>query len=52
MTLWLAEITQIMIVECGKLIRTKLSVPEEEKASIIKLGIDKIKENSVIVDEV
>jgi len=46
------EITQIMIVECGKLIRTKLSVPEEEKASIIKLDIDKIKENSVIVDEV
>ena len=34
------------------MVRTKLSVPEEEKADIIKLGIDKIKENSVVVDEV
>ena len=41
-----------MIVESGKLIRSKLSVPEEERTGILKLGFDKIKENSIIVDEV
>ena len=47
-----AEISNIMIVESGKLIRSKLSVPEEERVGILKLGFDKIKENSIIVDEV
>jgi len=46
------EISNIMIVESGKLIRSKLSVPEEERVGILKLGFDKIKENSIIVDEV
>ena len=47
-----SDITNIMIVESGKLIRSKLSVPEEERTGILKLGIYEILENSIIIDEV
>jgi hypothetical protein len=46
------DISKIMFVESGKLIRTRMSVPDEEKEGILKGGIDKIKENSIVVDEI
>lgn len=46
------EIKNIVLVESGKLVRTKLSVPEEERIGILEQGHEKIQENSIIVDEV
>mmetsp|Transcript_28901 Transcript_28901/g.54308 ORF Transcript_28901/g.54308 Transcript_28901/m.54308 type:complete len:536 (+) Transcript_28901:76-1683(+) len=46
------EITNIMLVDTGKLVRTKLSCGEDEKAAILDAGIEKIKENSVVIDYV
>jgi hypothetical protein len=46
------DITKIMFVESGKLIRTRLSVHDEEKEGILKAGIDKIKNNSIFIDEI
>ena len=46
------EISKIMLVESGKLLRTRMSAPDEEKEGIMKAGIDKIKANSIVVDEI
>ena len=46
------EISKIMLVESGKLLRTRMSAPDEEKEDIMKAGIDKIKANSIVVDEI
>jgi len=46
------EIINVVFVESGKLIRTKLSVPEDERAGILAEGYDKIQENSIKIDEV
>lgn len=45
-------IKNIVFVESGKLVRTKLSVPEEERAGILEAGLEKIRENSIKIDEV
>ncbi len=41
-----------MIVDSGRLSRSKLSCSEEEKAAILDGGIEMIRENSVVIDEV
>ena len=46
------EFTFILIVESGKLVRTKLSCDESEKAAVLAAGINSIKEHSVVVDEI
>ena len=46
------ECCSIIFIETGKIVRTKLSVSDEEKEGILKLGIDKIKENSIVVEEI
>lgn len=48
------DITDIVVVETGRLIRSKLSVPEEEKADILKedVGFEQIREKSIVVDEI
>jgi len=46
------EVANIFFIEKGMLVRTKLGVPDEEKESILKLGIDKIKEKSILVEEI
>jgi D-isomer specific 2-hydroxyacid dehydrogenase, catalytic domain len=47
-----AEFKFILVVDTGKLIRTKLSCDESEKATILEGGAEMIKENSVVVDEI
>ena len=47
-----ADITNIIFVESGKLIRSKMSVRDEEKEGILKLGIDEIKQKSIVIDEI
>mmetsp|Transcript_4264 Transcript_4264/g.4809 ORF Transcript_4264/g.4809 Transcript_4264/m.4809 type:complete len:521 (-) Transcript_4264:206-1768(-) len=46
------DIANIVFVESGKLIRSKMSVPDEEKEGILKLGIEEIKKKSIVIDEV
>ena len=46
------EFECILIVQKGKLVRTKLSCDDSEKAAILASGPEKIKEHSVVVDEI
>jgi CRP-like cAMP-binding protein len=46
------EFKFILVVDTGKLVRTKLSCDEAEKAAILEGGAEMIKENSVVVDEI
>lgn len=46
-------ITKMIIMETGKLRRTKLSVPEEEKEKLLSMNeVDMIMEKSIVIDEV
>lgn len=42
----------ITFIESGKIVRTKLSVAEEEKERVLKLDIDEIKRKSIVVEEI
>jgi CRP-like cAMP-binding protein len=41
-----------MIVDTGRLTRSKLSCSEEEKAAILEGGVEMIREHSIIIDEI
>jgi D-isomer specific 2-hydroxyacid dehydrogenase, catalytic domain len=47
-----SEFKSILIVDTGKLVRSKLSCDDSEKAAILAGGIETIKEKSVVVDEI
>jgi hypothetical protein len=46
------EFKFILVVDTGKLVRTKLSCDESEKSAILEGDAETIKENSVVVDEI
>lgn len=46
------ECKSIIFIESGKIVRTRLSAPDEEKEGILKLGIKEIKAKSIFVEEI